>query len=406
MLASSESIYHGNGTDLQGRLKELIGFNTISHRSNEAITDHVSDCLRQLGFDVEITRYTDRRDVPKFNLIARRDPIGRKSDGKRNDDSVSTGLAYFCHTDVVSADRWTGPGGDPFVATVHEGRLYGRGSCDMKGSLAAMMQAASHVNADEQTHPLWIVATADEEVGFDGARHLVSHSKAYRDIVSADPVSIIGEPTSLRVVHAHKGVFGLRIHSYGQAAHSSTDKGINANIAMVPMLQTLLDIDARCRTDRSLRNKSFNPPTLTWNFGVSDGMKTVNIVPDHCAAWVCFRSMPGVDGKVLIDEVIARADELGLEVKMFPGGPPMSTSLDQPCIAEMCELAVPYLGTNQPTAECYATDGCVFDELNKRIVCGPGSIAQAHTVDEFITIDELNRGTSLYESAIRHWCTG
>ncbi|TWT89289.1 M20/M25/M40 family metallo-hydrolase [Neorhodopirellula pilleata] len=380
-------------------LTELIGFNTVSHLSNEAITRYVADHLARIGFVIELTQYRDRRETLKFNLIARRDPNVASEKG-----SESSGLAYFCHTDVVSADRWSGPGGDPFRASVDKDRIYGRGACDMKGSLAAMMAAASRVTIDEQTAPLWIVATADEEVGFEGARCLVDSSSAYREIVAADPVSIIGEPSRLRIVYAHKGIIGLQIHSVGQAAHSSTSEGVNANIAMVPMLQTLLEIDQRCRHDKSLQDDRFDPPTLTWNFGVSDRMRTVNIVPDHSTAWVSFRTMPNVDGAELIDQVLARAGELGLQVEKFAGGPPMATSLDQPCVGEMCDLAERFIGPNEPAAECYATDGCVFDELSRRIVCGPGSIAQAHKTDEFIARDELTRGVDFYESAIRHWC--
>lgn len=386
-------------------LAELISFNTVSHLSNEDITRYVADYLARLGFEIELTSYRDRRETAKFNLIARRDPIGRDS-SHQSIGSTSPGLAYFGHTDVVSADRWSGPGGDPFQATWDNDRIYGRGACDMKGSLAAMMAAAGRVPIDAQTGPLWIVATADEEVGFEGARCLVNSSRAYRQIVAANPVSIIGEPTRLRVIYAHKGIIGLQIHSVGQAAHSSTNEGVNANIAMVPMLQTLLEIDQRCRHDQSLQDERFDPPTLTWNFGVSDQMKTVNIVPDHCTAWVSFRTMPDVDGGELVDEVVARAGELGLQVEMFAGGPPMATSLDQPCVGQMCELAESFIGPNEPTAECYATDGCVFDELSQRIVCGPGSIAQAHKTDEFIASDDLARGVDFYESAIRFWCVG
>lgn len=384
-------------------LTELIGFDTVSHLSNENITRYVVEHLVRLGFETELTSYRDRRETAKFCLIARRDPSGSAVNNP-SPHSSTPGLAYFCHTDVVSADRWSGPGGDPFRATIDNERLYGRGACDMKGSLAAMLAAASRVSIDDQTSPLWIVATADEEVGFEGAKHLVRSSQAYREIVASNPVSIIGEPTRLRVVYAHKGITGLQIHSVGQAAHSSTSEGVNANIAMVPMLQTLLEIDARCRHDKTLRDERFDPPTLTWNFGVSDQMKTVNIVPDHCTAWVSFRTMPNMDGGELIDEVVTRAAVLGLRVEEFAGGPPMATSRDQPCVGQMCTLVEPFIGPNKPTAVCYATDGCILDELTQRIVCGPGSIAQAHKTDEFISLKALHQGVDFYESAIRWWC--
>lgn len=385
-------------------LKDLIGFNSVSHLSNEAITKHVESILQSLGFVTEVSSYLDRRGVAKFNLVAKR--ASRSTSGSNIDlDSAteSSGLAYFCHTDVVSADRWRGPGGDPFEVVVEDGRLYGRGACDMKGSLAAMLQAASAVDADEQTGPLWVVCTADEEVGLEGARKLVGSSDAFREIVVADPISIIGEPTKLRVVYMHKGMVGLRIHSQGKAAHSSTSEGTNANVAMVPMLQKLLEIDQRCREDESLHDDRFDPPTLSWNFGVSDHMNAFNIVPDHCTAWVSFRTMPKIDGQALVDEVVSHANDLGLEVESFPGVGPMETQVDEPCLQEMCELASNWVGPNEPIVECYATDGCELRELTKRVVCGPGSIAQAHKADEFITLDELHRGAQFYEAAIRRF---
>ncbi|MCM2370004.1 M20 family metallopeptidase [Aporhodopirellula aestuarii] len=382
-------------------LSRLISFDSVSRNSNEPVSDCVAAWLQELNFEVERTTYVDPRGVRKCNLLARRDPIAAQ---EQTLASGTGGLAYFCHTDTVTADRWTGPGGNPFHAVFENGRIYGRGACDMKGSLAAMLDAAQSISLADQMRPLWIVCTADEEVGFEGAQYLVDHSAAFRDLASLDPVSIIGEPTRLSVIHAHKGIVGMRIRSQGKAAHSSTDMGINANVAMVPMLQTLLEIDEQCRTDETLRNDAFDPPTLTWNFGVSDEMKTVNIVPDHCTAWASMRTMPGVDGREIVERVRRRAEELGLSFDLYSGGDPMHTDRDAPFVKELCELAEPYIGANEPHAVCYATDGCVLGELNRRIVCGPGGIAQAHTSDEFIEIEQLENGVRFYQDAIRHWC--
>lgn len=383
-------------------LSQLISLDSVSRRSNAVITDLVANWLRDLHFDVELSNYRDRHGVLKCNLVARRgSPHGAAHNLTAGHRS---GLAYFCHTDTVPAKRWSGPGANAFKATLDGTRLYGRGACDMKGSLAAMLAAAGQVDSAEQSRPLWIVCTADEEVGFEGARDLVEHSAAYADIAAADPPCIIGEPTGLRVIHAHKGIVGFRIVSSGKAAHSSTDTGLNANVAMIPMLQTLWEINERCQSDANLRNPMFDPPTLTWNFGVSDGMDAVNIVPDQCVAWASFRTMPGVDGSELLQQVSRRADELGLAFECFPGGAPMQTPADAVCVRDLCELAKPFIGENHPEAVCYATDACALTGLSQRMVCGPGEIAQAHTADEFIEIDQLEKGVQLYESAIRHWC--
>ena len=399
-------------------LKDLIGFDSVSSHSNAAISDHVSRQLLALGFDVERTEYQDPQGVTKVNLVARRDPDGSSAEvvqsrpvvqnGPAADGEPLTsdalarqgGLAYFCHTDVVPAVDWTGPGGDPLRAVVTTDRLYGRGACDMKGSLAAMLMAARAVPARAQRKPLWVVCTADEELAFQGARHLVRESNGYRQIAAAQPVAIIGEPTTLSVVHAHKGIAGFRIISRGRAAHSSTTQGINANIAMVPMLQKLLEIEQRTRRESRYHDHRFDPPILSWTFGVSDHCDAVNVTPGKSVAWASLRPMPGIDGEDLIAEAKQRAEELGLEFQRIGGGAPLWVDSDQRCVAEMCELA----GGRAQTV-CYGTDGGEFSELSQRVVFGPGDIAQAHTSDEWIHLDQLARGIDRYAAAIRRWCS-
>jgi acetylornithine deacetylase len=376
-------------------LKNLVEIASVSSDSNLAIAEVVQQRLEALGFLVERTTYEDPHGIAKVNLVARRDPV-----------SVSTqdsppGLAYFCHTDVVPAIGWTGPGGDPFAAVLQGERLYGRGSCDMKGSLAAMLTAAREVNAAEQTAPLWIVCTADEEVGFCGAKHLVRESAAYREIVDAQPLAIIGEPTQMSVVHAHKGITGFQITSLGRAAHSGTDDGINANQAMVPMLQTLLEINQRSRQDSRYLDHRFDPPSLSWNFGVSDGTSAVNITPQKSVAWVSLRPMPEIDGNDLIELAAARARSLDLEFNVLGGGAPFWVDPEAAHVRELCALV-----GGSPRTVCYGTDGGELRELRNRVVIGPGHIAQAHTSDEWIEIDQLQRAAELYEKAIGRWCCG
>ncbi|MFK8112117.1 MAG: M20 family metallopeptidase [Rubripirellula sp.] len=378
--------------DSIGLLKSLIGFPSVSSVSNANVSDFVSEQLARLGFEVERTSYQDRNGVAKVNLVAHRS--AQQSDRRQG------GLAYFCHTDVVPAAGWTGPGGDPFAAVLRDDKLYGRGSCDMKGSLTAMLAAASSVPVNDQKSPLWIVCTADEEVGFDGAKHLVKHSQAYRGIVDAQPLAIIGEPTSLSIVHAHKGIYGFRIISRGRAAHSSTTEGINANEAIVPMLQTLLELNQRSREEQQYFDNRFDPPILSWNFGVSDGGSAVNITPEKSVAWVTLRSMPEIDGSDLVAAAISKAQSLGLEFEEFEGGKPFWNDPNADCIRALCEL----VGADSPRTVCYGTDGGEFTELDNRVVWGPGDIAQAHTTDEWLALDQLERGIDFYRQAIQRWC--
>ncbi len=377
-------------------LDELVRFPSVSSTSNVAVSECVKGRLESLGFEVESADYFDPAGIRKMNLVACRNPLGPRGEHLRN---AAPGLAYFCHTDVVPVTHWTGPTDEPFRAVVANDRVYGRGSCDMKGSLVAMLHAAQQVTASEQTAPLWIVCTADEEVGFEGANHLVNHSAAYRAIVNAQPLSIIGEPTGLRVVHAHKGITAFSITSQGKAAHSSTDDGVNANIAMLPMLELMRQIWQQTLTDAEIKDERFDPSHLSWNFGISDGCTALNVTPARSVAWCCFRTMPDIDGAALMKRVSDAAQELGLEFKMFKGGKPVWISPDAECIRRMCDLA----GGPAMTV-CYGTDAGEFHELKQRVIFGPGDIAQAHTTDEWISLEQLTRGADCYANAVRRWC--
>jgi acetylornithine deacetylase len=374
-------------------LQQLIGFASVSSESNCQVSDWVDQRLQSLGFEVEQTHYQDASGVAKANVIARRDPISSPDGGS------SGGLAYFCHTDVVPPGQWVGPGGDPFHSVIEDDRLYGRGSCDMKGSLAAILTAVSTIDAEQQTLPVWIIATADEEVGFQGAKQMVEHSAIYRQIVDAQPLGIIGEPTEMNVVHAHKGITGFEITSHGRAAHSSTTSGINANRAMVPMLQVLLELCQQTETDDRYSDQRFDPPTLSWNFGIGDGVTAYNITPERSVAWVTLRPMPDIDGADLIQIAKQKAESLGLDFKIYPGGDPLWIEPDADCVKELCQLT-----RTSPKTVCFGTDGGEFGQLRQRVVWGPGSIDQAHTADEWISLKQLALGTELYAAAIRKWC--
>lgn len=381
-------------------LTQLIAFPSISSTSNVAVNQWCANQLESLGFNVTLSGYQDGNGTAKANLVAVRRPLV-----DRSTQNNGAGLAYFCHTDVVPAEKWQGPyldeqnQADPFRARVVDQRLYGRGACDMKGSLASMLSAVARTEHADQANPLWIVCTADEEVGFGGAKHLSKHCPAYRELADAGPLSIIGEPTELKVVHAHKGIRGFRIRSVGRAGHSATHYGINANEAMVPMLAKLLEICQRTRTETQYQDDRFDPPLLSWNFGVSDHSHVINITPERSDAWCSLRTMPEVDGQVLIDEVATLADELGLSMKWINGCDPLWMDPQHPDI-QMLET----ITQSSAHSVCYATDGGVLSDLSKRVVLGPGSIQQAHTIDEWISLEQLARGIECYEQAIRHWC--
>lgn len=372
--------------------EQLIRFASPSLASNAPVTDWVQQRLEELGFDCERIDSTDATGIRKSNIIGRRAPRGDAA-------AAGGGLAYFAHTDVVPAEVWDGPGG-AFDPIVEGGRLYGRGSCDMKGSLAAMLTAASRVDVAMQTRPLWIVCTADEEIGFHGAKRVAAESPAFRRMVAEQPAGIIGEPTELDVVHAHKGITGFKLTSRGRAAHSSTRKGLNANHAMVPLLSEMLAIYHETESDPRWQDARFDPPTLTWTFGISDFTTAINVTPALSRAWASLRTMPEIDGRELIDRVRRKADELGVAFEDYAGGGTLWVDPDHPWVQSMCAMA----GRKSAKTVSYCTDGGQFTELEALVVCGPGSIAQAHTSDEFIELAQLAAGVDLYEKVIRERC--
>ena len=367
--------------------RQLVGFESTSSLSNVPVTDHVEQILRRLEFAIERVEYDDANGVHKASIIA------KKGTG-------TGGMAYFGHTDVVPADPWLFTEHGPFQPTVKDGRLYGRGSCDMKGSVACALAAAAQFSARELKHPLYITCTADEEIGYGGAAAVAKRSELFAEMVRGNAHGIIGEPTQLEVVYAHKGTYGIRVTSRGRAAHSSTDKGLNANLAMIPFLVEMKAIHDELMTDPKYRNPEFDPPTVSWNIGVNDNTRAVNITAPQCLCTVYFRPMPNTDGDALMERARVAAERCGLEFVVASRGPALYMDPQSPMVQEVLSV------TGKPKA-CtvpYGTDGVMLSALKNMVVLGPGNIAQAHTHDEWIDLNQLTQGTETYAKLIRHWC--
>jgi acetylornithine deacetylase len=363
--------------------RELVGIASPSRVSNVAVSDCAERILRSLDFETERVEYDDENGVRKANVI------GKKGRG-------TGGLTFFGHTDTVPADHWAE--GDPFKPFVRDGKLYGRGSCDMKGPDACMMAAAARFKLADLQRPVYIVLTADEEIGYGGATSVVARSELFQEMKSGR--GIIGEPTMLDVVHGHKGAIGFIATATGRAAHSSTGRGVNANLAIIPLLVELKKIHDELRTDPRWHNAEFDPPYVGFNIGVNDGNTAVNITAPRSVATAYARPMPGTDIDELVRRVRAAADQCGVELKIVGHGRPMYTDPKSEFVREV--LAV----TGRPTSHTvpYGTDGITFAGHLPLVVCGPGDIAQAHTVDEWIELDQLEKGTELYAKLIRRFC--
>ena len=334
----------------------MVSHETTSVLSNAEVSDYVEGILQGLGFAIERIEYDDVNGVRKVNIL------GKKGEGPG-------GMAYFGHTDVVPADPWFTEDFGPFEPTILDNRLYGRGSCDMKGSIACMLAAAERFSDSSFSHPLYITCTSDEEIGYGGASAVAERSQTFREMVEGDACGIIGEPTMLEVVYAHKGTSGICATSRGKASHSSTRAGLNANLAMIPFLAEMKVIHDETESDPAWQNDEFDPPTISWNI-------------------------------VLIDRARAKADECGIDFEVKSRAEPLYIDPESDFVKEVLDLA----GQNKPTTVCYGTDGGMLMELKNMVVIGPGDIAQAHTWDEWIDLEQLELGTDLYARMIEHWC--
>lgn len=367
--------------------QKLVGFDSVSRKSNEPVSDYIEQILRQIEFQTERLEYNDANGVKKVCIV------GKKGPG-------TGGMAYFGHTDVVPADPWFTAEHGPFTPTVKGNRLYGRGSCDMKGSVACAIAAAEQFSAAELKRPIYITCTSDEEIGYGGAQQVSKRSELYREMVAGASHGIIGEPTKLEVVYAHKGTYGFHAISHGRAAHSSTNKGINANLAMIPFLAEMKAIHDELERDPKWQNPEFDPPTVSWNIGINDHTAAVNITPPQSVCTVYFRPMPGQDAESLMDRARAAAERHGIEFKRGHGGPSLYVDPKSQFVQEVLQQA----GKTTPRTVAYGTDGVMFGDMKNLLVLGPGDIAQAHTWDEYIDLAQLEAGTQLYARLMRHWC--
>ncbi len=369
--------------------KRLVSFDSTSHLSNALVSKYLEMKLTKHGFVVEKTEYRDKNKALKVNLVAKKGAgVG--------------GLAYFSHSDVVPAEKWFSPKFGPFEPAVARERLYGRGSCDMKGSIACMLTAAQTVAWDDLNAPLYFVVTADEEVGFHGARCVVEESQLYREIVENGTKGIIGEPTNLEVVHAHKGSVEIKATAKGVAGHSSSRKNVSANLCMIPFLQEIKAIHDEVETELKWQNDMFDPPTLSWNIIIKDDSPALNVTAGKTICRMYLRPMPGIDVEPLLTRVRQAGERHDVKVRINHWGNTFFASPGSDFVQDSLKLA------HRPKSKTvsYGTDGGVFSEIEDKIVFGPGSIEQAHTINEWISLEQLSLGTDMYAKMIRHWCCG
>ncbi|WP_288726169.1 acetylornithine deacetylase [uncultured Psychrobacter sp.] len=370
-------------------LTRLIAFDTVSRHSNLALIDDVKAYCEQLGLTVDLT-FNDAKN--KANLFVTV-PAGKDA------DEINHGLVLSGHTDVVPVDGqdWTS---EPFTATIRGDKLYGRGACDMKGFIACALtllpQAVKFSNAGQLRRPLHLALSFDEEVGCLGAPLLLADLKA-RGITPDH--CIVGEPTNMAMVVAHKGIAVYRCRVHGKSAHSSlTAQGVNA-ISYASRLIGYVDELAQEISHRSDNDGLFDVPYSTLSVGTIQGGTATNIVPNLCEFTFDYRNLPHmtqddilapIAAKVaeLSTQMQARAADTGIELLQEESVPAM-TDNDS---AELQALIIALTGDDTRHKVAYATEGGQFTNSGiPTIICGPGSIEQAHKADEYVALSEMAR---------------
>ena len=364
-------------------LTRLVAFDTTSHKSNMGLVAFVEDYLLQHGV---ISHRVTTPDGQKASLFATIGP------------QTSRGVALSGHTDVVPVDgqSWDS---DPFTlraeaTSTGEIRLHGRGTSDMKGFLACVLSAVPEFKARTLRTPIHLAFSYDEEIGCLGVRPMIGE---FGKSLPKPRLVLVGEPTSMQVVDAHKGPVRWHVEVAGRAAHSSmAHLGVNAISYATRLIGELERIETELKI--SSRNDRFEPPYATLQVTQIDGGTASNIIPVTCRFGFEVRALPGVDADA-IEQRLRRFAETSCLPVMRRTAPEAAISITRgnsvppfaaDTTSEVVALALKLTGQNETHTVSYATEAGLFQHAGApSVVCGPGDIAQAHTANEWIAKSEL-----------------
>lgn len=379
-------------------IERLLAIDSTSRLSNLPVAEVIAEKCRGLGIDVWL----------------RPDPTGQKANLVATipdaDGTVQGGIALSGHMDTVPVDGqdWST---DPFRPQVRDGRLYARGSADMKGFLALVMAALPGFASAELSEPVHLALTFDEELGARGADQAV---KDLADLGIQPRVCIVGEPTSMRVIRGHKSVTIVEVDVRGAAAHSSLPaEGCNAIEYAARLCTAFRDI-----TDHWQRSgpydESYGVPWSTGGVMTIEGGIAQNIVPASCRVVLEFRTIPAVDPQEVVATLHNLAAELtvqmqaehpdtGMHVRVQGRVPALATAADSPAV----RAAVDFGGLPSDEHVTYGTDGGAFCSAGiETVICGPGDIAQAHGADEYVEIAQLEACQDFLATMLRRLSAG
>ena len=370
-------------------LTDLISFKTISGKDNGPLIDYCDDILKANRVSTFRVFDDNKERVNLFGTIK-----AKKTNGKKP-------IILSGHTDVVPVSK--GWKTDPFVATIKGDKLFGRGSCDMKGFIAcalAYVPTLSSVNLDRDIH---FSFTFDEETACIGAPLLIKELKK-RNI--QDGICIIGEPTKMKIIDAHKGMNEYTIHFEGLAGHSSQPhKGVNAIEYATRYINKLLELRKEL-INRAPKDCIFDPPHSTISIGGISGGIAHNVIADKCKVEWETRPVVKEDGIFVTQEIDKFVSEelLPKMKKVFPNSNIRKETIgevigfNRVSDSEACEFVSSITGDNSREVVSFGTEAGLFQEIGiSTVVCGPGSIEQAHKIDEFIELNEIKKCLSFLE---------
>jgi acetylornithine deacetylase len=375
-------------------IRRLVGFDTVSVHSNLALIHYVRDYLKDLGID---SRLTFDAEGKKANLLAAIGP------------NVPGGIVLSGHTDVVpvAGQPWES---DPFTVAERDGRLYGRGTADMKSFLAIALALAPEFRAAKLRVPIYLALSYDEEVGCLGVGKLLD------DLAAALPrpaAAIIGEPTLMKLINRHKGFQSFTTTVTGRDGHSSgTHRGVNAIAYAAEIVAFLSQLAAEIAAKGPF-DDGFDPPYTTINVGAVRGGTAVNIIARQCSFDWEFRPIPGVDpasirsrfdafiAESILPRMRAVAPEADVVTIQDSGSPPLVPEADSPAEALVRLLT----GANIAGAVSFGTEASHFQESGiPAVICGPGSIEQGHQPNEFIALDQVDACIAFMRK-LKDWAT-
>lgn len=360
-------------------LATLVGFDTTSSKSNLALIAFIEDYLKSHAIG---SLRVPSPDGLKADLFA---TIGGSGNG---------GIGLSGHSDCVPVEgqRWIS---DPFTLTAREGKLYGRGACDMKGFLACALASVPLFKARNLREPVHLIVSYDEEVGCTGVRPLIA--RIGEDLPRPRAI-VVGEPTSMRVIDAHKRIDAYRTVVHGREAHSSLPAlGVNAISAAAALVGELDRTGAEVAKREN--DPRFEPPYSTMMVGTIKGGTAGNIVPKNCEFQWQVRSLPQAKPgqaqrdlaafaeKSLLPKMKQVTKEAAIETTSLNTTPAFVAGAGSEAVA----LALKLTDTAETHAVSYTTEAGLFEQAGcPSVICGPGDIAQAHAADEFVSIEQLD----------------